>query len=414
MSVIDLQTPGQSKGGRTINVCFFTSCKVRPTLGGTERITYTVAQELKDTYGCRCFNLYELTPVGQYSSDVFTDSVQLDMQSVEKHQAVVDQLKKWNIDILIHQAIYVNEKQSESLAATMHSLGGKYVFCLHFSPLFYLFYLTFREVYDIWRQYRTLKNAVWTLLYPFMKYRHTRRQRKALQRICTVSDRVVFLSKHSASEFVSMYGIKDTSNLCAINNSLSFDTFFDPDKLREKEHTVLIVARMDETFKRISIALQIWKEIEQDASLSDWRLVIVGDGQDLPQYKTYVEQNGLTRVSFEGSQPPEEYYRKASVFMLTSRNEGWGLTLTEAQQFGCVPIAFDTYATLSDIITDGENGRIIPEGERGSYRDALAFLMHDEPLRHRLAVNAISSSHRFEKKTIIAQWWELIFSLTQN
>lgn len=100
--------------------------------------------------------------------------------------------------------------------------------------------------------------------------------------------------------------------------------------------------------------------------------------------------------------------------MLTSRNEGWGLTLTEAQQFGCVPIAFDTYATLSDIITDGENGRIIPEGERGLYRDALAFLMHDEPLCHRLAVNAISSSHRFEKKTIIAQWWELIVSLMQN
>lgn len=414
MSGTGLQTTGQRKVGRIVNVCFFTSCKVRPTLGGTERITYTVAQKLKDTYGCNCFNLYELNPVGQYSSGVFTDSVQLDMQSAEQHQAVANQLKSWNIDILIHQAIYFDEKQSEFLAATMHSLGGKYVFCLHFSPLFYLYYLTFSEVYGIWRQYRTLKNGAWMLLYPFMKCRRTYRQRKALQRICAVSDRVVFLSKHSVSEFVGMYGIKDTSNMCAINNSLSFDTFFEPNRLHEKEHTVLIVARMDETFKRISIALQIWKEIEQDSNLGDWRLVIVGDGQDLPQYKTYVAQNGLTRVSFEGNQPPEEYYRKASVFMLTSRNEGWGLTLTEAQQFGCVPIAFDTYAALSDIITDGENGRIIPEGERGSYREALASLMSDEVLRHKLAVNAISSSHRFEKKAIIAQWWELIVSLTRN
>ena len=71
-------------------------------------------------------------------------------------------------------------------------------------------------------------------------------------------------------------------------------------------------------------------------------------------------QHGLKRVRFEGRQNPKRYYEEASIFMLTSSFEGWGLTLTEAQQFGCVPLAFYSYASLPDIITDGKNGFMIP------------------------------------------------------
>lgn len=85
----------------------------------------------------------------------------------------------------------------------------------------------------------------------------------------------------------------------------------------------------------------------------------MGIGSDLDSYKQYVRKHQLKQVSFRGLQVPEEYYRQASIFMMTSKSEGWGLTLTEAQQYGCVPIAFDTYASLHEIITDRFNGFII-------------------------------------------------------
>ena len=46
--------------------------------------------------------------------------------------------------------------------------------------------------------------------------------------------------------------------------------------------------------------------------------------------------------------------------LMTSNFEGWPLTLIEAMQFGCIPIAFDSFESLNDIITDGFNGYTIP------------------------------------------------------
>ena len=68
--------------------------------------------------------------------------------------------------------------------------------------------------------------------------------------------------------------------------------------------------------------------------------------------KSLVIHYGLQRVFFLKGQKTEPYYNEASIFMMTSSFEGWGLTLTEAQQYGCVPLAFHSFASLTDIITD--------------------------------------------------------------
>lgn len=140
--------------------------------------------------------------------------------------------------------------------------------------------------------------------------------------------------------------------------------------------------------------------------------MVVGDGEDLPQYKAYVAEQGLRRVSFEGNQRPNDYYRRASLFIMTSNKlEGWGLTLTEAQQMGCVPLAFDSYAALHDIITDGHDGRIIPDGRVAQYAEALAQLMRDGAARQELALHAVESARRFEQDKIVARWWHLVNSI---
>ena len=94
--------------------------------------------------------------------------------------------------------------------------------------------------------------------------------------------------------------------------------------------------------------------------------------------------------------------------MMTSQSEGWGLTLTEAQQNGCVPLAFDTYASLHEIITDGYNGYIIPKDDLKGYVEQLKEIMRDDSLRKQLALTAINSSHRFEQNRIIEQWYNLL------
>ena len=151
--------------------------------------------------------------------------------------------------------------------------------------------------------------------------------------------------------------------------------------------------------------MKIWKQIESIHSLGDWRLTIVGHGEEYEMYyKNFVKRNYLKRVQFAGAQSPEPYYRRASILPLTSSFEGWGLTLTEAQQFGVVPIAFYSYASLTDIITNGENGFIIPNNDLNAFTKRIVSLMENDDLRKIMAYNAIKTSHRFSKEKICEDW----------
>ena len=93
--------------------------------------------------------------------------------------------------------------------------------------------------------------------------------------------------------------------------------------------------------------------------------------------------------------------------MLTSSFEGWGLTLTEAQQFGCVPLAFDTYASLKDIIDNDKNGIIVKENDVYSYASQLESLMLNEVNRKCMASFAIEYSKRLAPNIIGEKWYDL-------
>ena len=96
---------------------------------------------------------------------------------------------------------------------------------------------------------------------------------------------------------------------------------------------------------------------------------------------------------------------------MTSASEGWGLTLTEAQQFGAVPVAFDSYASLREIITDGENGRYVPFADVSAYAKAVLELMADARMRQEMALYAIESSKRFSWGAIAEKWQALLEEL---
>ena len=94
--------------------------------------------------------------------------------------------------------------------------------------------------------------------------------------------------------------------------------------------------------------------------------------------------------------------------MMTSSFEGWPLTLIEAQQCGCVPLAFDSFASLKDIITSEDNGFIIPNNDIPAYIQQIKRLMTDDKLRKSMAANANECRKRFTIDTIIKEWINLM------
>ncbi len=154
--------------------------------------------------------------------------------------------------------------------------------------------------------------------------------------------------------------------------------------------------------KQPQLLLKIWAKLEP--KFPDWSLKMVGGGHEFESIRALAGTLGLKRVSFEGFQKPESYYRDASIFCMTSAYEGWGLVLVEAAAFGCVPVAFDSFAAVYDIIADGENGKLVPAFDLEKYAVTLAELMRDNALRERLVRNALRDVEQFSKEKIYARW----------
>ena len=169
-----------------------------------------------------------------------------------------------------------------------------------------------------------------------------------------------------------------------------------------------IVTRLDEVQKRISLAIKIWKQIEEDIDLKDWNLNIVGFGESEHKYRKLVSHLGLKRISFEGKQNPIKYYKESSLFIMTSLFEGWPMTLNESLQFGCIPFVYDTCASFHEIIDDGKNGFLIADKDEKMFYHKMREVMLNENRRMELTKAAVESSTRFTLDKIVTQWEKLL------
>jgi glycosyltransferase involved in cell wall biosynthesis len=219
-------------------------------------------------------------------------------------------------------------------------------------------------------------------------------------------DAYVLLSENFIPDLEKMLGSKHLDKVYAINNSLTLQNTISEEALQQKQKQVLLLARQDEPMKRISLALRIWKKIEERNGVADWNFIVAGRGDDLDYYQYLAKKLQLKRCTIAGFLS-EQPYKKSSIFMMTSAWEGWGLTLTEAQQMGVVPVAFNSYGAVYDIIQNGENGIIVPNNDLNAFADALVSLMMNDEVRLQMALRAVTSSNRFSLDKIACKWMDL-------
>ena len=193
----------------------------------------------------------------------------------------------------------------------------------------------------------------------------------------------------------------------AIYNPLSYSSYLDENEFENKENYVLFVGRLSEWHKRLTVMLDIWKKV----SPKDWRLLIVGDGPDKKIIENYVEFNDVKNVYFEGFQQPESYYKKSKIFLMTSSVEGFPMTMSEAKQFGCVPIAMNSFGAIKECIKDGKDGFIVPNNDIDDFSCKLKKLIHQPSLLKKMAFTAIENSKSRSASFIVGEWGKLFMQL---
>lgn len=99
---------------------------------------------------------------------------------------------------------------------------------------------------------------------------------------------------------------------------------------------------------------------------------------------------------------------------MTSNFEGQPMVLLEAMCFGVVPIAFNSFASVSDIITDKKNGLLVPPFSIKSYVEKIEYLINNEPIRSSMAKAGIVSVNRYTIDFIVEQWEALFAKLKSS
>ena len=179
---------------------------------------------------------------------------------------------------------------------------------------------------------------------------------------------------------------------------------------QEQENIILSVGRLIPT-KNSDRLIQLFSRLE---NAEDWKLCIVGgDAKQMnisQQLARQVESLGLEDcVILEGAQRNvKPYYCCSKIFAFMSTSEGFPNVLGEAMAAGCACIAYDCVAGPSDMIDDGINGFLIPEGNEKLYLKKLQLLMKDFDLRSKFGKAARKKMKQFEASEIAGQFYEFI------
>lgn len=167
---------------------------------------------------------------------------------------------------------------------------------------------------------------------------------------------------------------------------------------------VIAVGRLDyqKGFDRL---LQAWALLPEDLR-ADWRLDIFGQGEWEPMLRQMTTDLGITgsaRINRPTTQIFQEY--AASAFLaMSSHYEGFPMVLIEAMACGAPGVCFDFKCGPKDIIRDGENGLIVPEGDIPALARAMARLMRDDALRARMSDRAREVTETYSEENVMEQW----------
>lgn len=403
-----------------MNILYINSFDCSPaSSGGVNRLVLILSDFLRKHYGYHCYLGYFMDNHSEYQQAEFEGRIKLNdkvEESVFKQFLVQNNIQIVQINFLI-KSLFANIPIIYRVAK---KLNIPVIYGFHMNPGYQL--QTFGSIDKVLYSIKThnkyftdIKDLLLTWLYPIADFLAPIIIRKKYLMPYDNCDKIVVSCIDYAKEYSRIICNSDTkSKYAVIGNMLSTDSPISEEDFRGKKKEVIVIARFDDKMKRVSLALKIWRLIEQNEKLKDWKLTIIGDGVDKGFYYFLIAKYKLQRVEFVGEQTPWEYYKRASIVMMASGAEGWPMVLMGTMPMGVVPVVFDSFDALHVIINHNKNGILVPNGNISLFSKMLTKLMLDTEYRFQLGTNAVKDCQQFKVEEISKKWYDLYCSLTRS
>lgn len=214
-------------------------------------------------------------------------------------------------------------------------------------------------------------------------------------------DKLVVLTDKDKASWVEL------SNVVAIPDPLSFQ----PSSRSELGNKRVIAVGRYSYEKGYDMLLSAWKKVAQECS--GWRLDIFGDG-DKSSLEQLIESLNIDRdtCALHGrTSDIEKEYVDSSLFVCSSRFEGFGMVIVEAMACGLPVVSFDCPWGPGSIISDGRDGVLVENANVDALADKIIQVLSAKDYMHELAQNAVDKSKKYRLESIALKWKSLFESL---
>ena len=195
-----------------------------------------------------------------------------------------------------------------------------------------------------------------------------------------------------------------------IPNPLSFY----PNQVAELENKTVLAVGKQCYQKGYDRLLKSWQIVNKENP--DWQLNIYGkldesQGLELLANKLNIQQS--VRF-FDAEKNIEKCFLESSIFVLSSRFEGFGMVIIEAMACGLPVVSFDCPCGPKDIIANEINGFLVQNNDIEQFANQVNKLIGNKNLQHKMAANARENAQRFMPEIVVSKWNNLFRSLVQN
>lgn len=225
----------------------------------------------------------------------------------------------------------------------------------------------------------------------------------AIDRAVPGLDALVVLTEADAADYRARH---PDARLQVIRNAVPWT----PETTRRprEEKVVVAAGRLTEVkgFERLVAAWELLAE-----EFPDWVCRIYGQGPLETALRAQAAEAGVA-VELPGyTDDMRGVLSRAAVFAMSSRSEGFPMSLIEALAEGTPLVSFDCPRGPGEIVVDGSNGLLVPDGDVPGLARALATLMRDRALRERMGEQALADSHQYDITQVAGDWSALLGEL---